>query len=160
MRKLALQDSLIIVIIFSFWQTRPLKMALRLRHKVAVLFIDLNDFKLINDRFGHKGGDEVLPEIGLRLRRLIRQSAKLGSDEFAVLLADIPSHNDIDRAFQAIDRELNKSLILQNGAQVCLYASIVTAVFPDEGADIDVLLEVADSRMYKAKFQRKQGFKE
>jgi GGDEF domain-containing protein len=78
----------------------------------------------------------------------------------AVLLADSPSHNDIDRAFQAIDRELNKSLILQNGAQVCLHASIGTAVFPDEGADIDVLLEVADSRMYKAKFQRKQGFKE
>jgi GGDEF domain-containing protein len=94
-----------------------LKLAHRDNNKIAVLFIDLNDFKIVNDRFGHKAGDEILIHVGHTLRKFIRQSdiaVRLGGDEFAILLSNIINREDIIRSLGQIQQETSRPVINQD----------------------------------------------
>jgi diguanylate cyclase (GGDEF)-like protein/PAS domain S-box-containing protein len=123
----------------------------------AVLFVDLDDFKVINDTLGHRIGDELLVAVAGRLREALRAAdtaARLGGDEFTVLLENIDSEADAQKAADRILDELRKPFDLE-GHQIVLSASIGIA-FGDSGAsDPDDLLRAADTALYEAKGQGK-----
>lgn len=115
----------------------------------AVLFIDLDGFKAVNDGRGHAAGDAVLREIAARLRARLRDTdtvARLGGDEFVLLLEDIEGERVLERVLEAI-----RTPIALASQQVCVSASIGVTLFPEDDADPDTLLRHADQAMYRAK---------
>jgi diguanylate cyclase (GGDEF)-like protein len=122
-------------------------------HRGAVLFMDLDRFKHINDSLGHDTGDRVLQEVARRLKTCIREGdtvARLGGDEFIILLDSIdhPEHVHwiIDRIRNALAQDL-----LQSGVQLSLTASIGISLIPDDGGTVEDLLKTADTAMYYSK---------
>lgn len=126
--------------------------------KSAVLYIDLDGFKAVNDTHGHAFGDLVLAEAGTRMREALRKheiAGRIGGDEFAVL---IPTFNDEAELYE-VARRIHHSLhqpIALRGARTQLDSSIGIAVFPDDARDADELLHRADEAMYEAKRSRGQ----
>jgi len=120
---------------------------------VAVLLMDLDRFKEINDSLGHAAGDELLVELGGRLERALRASdtvARLGGDEFGVLLPDPEVPEDILRVVDRMQAAIEEPVTVQ-GLPLALEGSIGIAVFPDHGGDVETLLQRADVAMYQAK---------
>jgi diguanylate cyclase (GGDEF)-like protein len=121
--------------------------------RLAVLFVDLDGFKAINDNLGHSAGDELLADVAQRLRRHIRRSdlvARLGGDEFVAAVRDI---SDLRAAFTVADQirqELGKTYHI-SGIECWVSASIGIAVYPQDGADADALISHADAAMYHSK---------
>jgi len=123
--------------------------------KAAVIVIDLDNFKQINDNYGHESGDKVLRELAPRLRACLRQSdtvARMGGDEFAFVLEGILSQADCVYVVERILRALQKPSVL-NGKDYLLSASIGISIFPDDTSDIELLIRYADQAMYAAKQQ-------
>lgn len=142
---------------FFMLAEQVLKMAHRSHSKVAVLYIDLNNFKTINDCLGHKAGDDVLRQVGQGLRKFVRQSdivARLGGDEFVLLLYGVAQADDLLRLLEKIHQELDYCVDYQ-GKHLHVTASIGSAMYPDDGLDIDTLLDKADSDMYGIKHDSK-----
>lgn len=129
----------------------------------AVLFIDLNHFKRVNDRYGHGAGDSVLVEVAERLRATVRpqdQVARLSGDEFAILLDRVDTKEDLEHVHQHIASVLEQPLsALEDGAVALMDfgGSVGEAHFPDDGTDAESLLKKADRRMYNDKFLRRRG---
>lgn len=132
---------------------RELKQALRARQRLAVLFIDLDNFKAVNDAFGHAVGDLLLGETARRLQACVRESdtvARLGGDEFTVLIRDIADSAAVQRVAEAIVQSLREPLGLQGEvAEAC--ASIGVTFFPDDAETPEALIRNADQAMYAAK---------
>jgi len=129
--------------------------------RVAVLFVDLNRFKAINDGLGHQAGDEVLREIAQRLSRCLRASdmvARLGGDEFSAVIEGIKQLSDLDAVAAKLKGCLGSSL-RAGETDLTIRASIGVAVFPDHGADADTLLRHADNAMYAAKRDGSRNFR-
>jgi diguanylate cyclase (GGDEF)-like protein len=126
--------------------------------RFAVLFIDLNRFKLINDQFGHGVGDQVLIEIAQRLKAAVRLHdlvARLSGDEFVILLDRVEGRDSLERVRRQIQTALQAPLqALGDGllADTDFGGSVGEALFPDDGTDAESLLGKADRRMYKRKF--------
>ena len=132
----------------------------RYGRRFAVLFIDLDRFKIINDSLGHEGGDQLLKEMASRLRAHVRESdvlARFGGDEFALLAQEIP-----DRETAALIARNLLLLALRPvriaGQQCRVTASIGIAMYPDDAQDVTSLLRNADMAMYRAKEEGKNGF--
>jgi diguanylate cyclase (GGDEF)-like protein/PAS domain S-box-containing protein len=120
---------------------------------LALLYIDLNDFKDINDDFGHATGDRVLQEIARRLTDCVRQSdtvARMGGDEFTVLLTNIKRAEDVPGIVDKVRRSITEPLSIGD-ARLVITASIGSAAFPDDGRDSEPLLRQADAQMYADK---------
>jgi len=125
----------------------------RIKSNFALLYIDLDKFKTINDTKGHAFGDQVLVETALRLKQSIRNSdtvARIGGDEFVLLLENISNKNDVSIMVESIDKALNKEFIINN-EKFEVSCSIGVAIYPDDGTTTDTLLATADVAMYKAK---------
>jgi diguanylate cyclase (GGDEF)-like protein len=124
---------------------------------VAVLFVDLDDFKAINDTFGHQAGDHVLGAVAARIRSCLRPAdlaARLGGDEFAVLLDAGPAATAAGAASRVADRIqdlLRLPLILPSGVEVSVAASIGVATAQARTATVEQLVADADAAMYRAK---------
>ena len=121
--------------------------------RVAVLMMDLDRFKEVNDSLGHHAGDELLKELGDRLQKILRASdtiARLGGDEFGLLLPKHDKPNDVIPALDKICEALEQPIVLQE-LPLAIEASIGVALFPDDGEDVDTLLQHADVAMYAAK---------
>jgi len=142
---------------------RALAMAKRSQRPMALLFIDLDRFKQINDTWGHRAGDELLLQVSQRLRETVRDSdlvGRLSGDEFLALLPeadhfDAIAHSAL-RLIQALEVPLTLSQTLDSGAaggetQAQISASIGVARYPRDGEDFDELLRRADQAMYRAK---------
>ena len=134
-----------------------LQQAIRHAHryggKVGILYVDLDRFKDINDKFGHHVGDAVLTEVAKRLSSCIRDSdtvARLGGDEFVVLLDGVQGREDYLAAAHKIEQALNVNSSFY-GLDVEIAASIGQALYPDDGADEDSLIRAADAAMYRIK---------
>jgi len=126
----------------------------------AVIFIDINDFKLVNDRFGHDAGDQALIEIALRLRTHIRQHdlvARYAGDEFVVLLKGIRSDEDLVPIRQNIEQALSAPLQATGSTVTCLGGAIGVARFPDDADNPKQLLIIADDKMYEHKAMVKKA---
>jgi diguanylate cyclase (GGDEF)-like protein len=129
------------------------RLALRHHNKSALVWIDLDKFKQINDTLGHRTGDEVLCEVARRLGTCLRQSdtvARVGGDEFIILLQDLTGPADAERVAEKILFTLKRPFQL-GSAETTLGASIGISIFPDHGEDPVVLLRNADLAMYSAK---------
>jgi diguanylate cyclase (GGDEF)-like protein/PAS domain S-box-containing protein len=119
----------------------------------AVMFLDLDRFKLINDSMGHDAGDQLLKQAAHRLRGSVRESdtvARLGGDEFTVLLTEIRTSKDAAAVAQKILDAFHPPFHL-NGEEVFVSVSIGISVYPEDGSNIEVLLKNADMAMYRAK---------
>ncbi len=127
--------------------------AIRKRHKLGVLFLDLDRFKTINDTLGHGIGDLILKEVGQRLQQSVRQVdtvARLGGDEFIILLTEIHSAQDAVRVAEKILKAFTPVMRVQDQS-LHVSSSIGIALFPADGQDIYTLLKNADTALYRAK---------
>jgi diguanylate cyclase (GGDEF)-like protein len=129
--------------------------------QLAVLYIDIDEFKSVNDSLGHPAGDELLKAVASRLRSCVRDTdfvARLGGDEFAIVQAGIKQRSDVEelvkRIYEAI-REPYECL----GHQVATDASVGIALAPDDGTDLDQLLKSADLAMYGAKADGRRTYR-
>ncbi|HEY1799463.1 MAG TPA: EAL domain-containing protein [Terriglobales bacterium] len=133
--------------------TQTLALAKRREKIVAVLYIDLDGFKLVNDSLGHMVGDMLLGQVSERLQSRIRQSdtlARLGGDEFTVVLTTLECKEDAGRVATNLLEALSKPFFLESH-EVVISASIGISLYPENGADGIELLQQADSAMYTAK---------
>jgi diguanylate cyclase (GGDEF)-like protein/PAS domain S-box-containing protein len=122
--------------------------------KVAVLFIDLDEFKEINDIHGHDAGDLVIKEIASRLKICVRRSdivARLGGDEYVVVLERLNNESDAEQVAHKILSQVSEPFELPNGIEVIPKTSIGIAMFPADGKDPEKLVKAADKAMYVSK---------
>ena len=127
--------------------------AARAGRHVAVLFIDLDRFKNINDSLGHEAGDAVIAEVGRRLSENVRRGdtvARLGGDEFVVVLADVAREEEVAAVAKKILGALFRPMMLQ-GQELSPVGSIGISLYPKDGQDSQALLKNADAAMYRAK---------
>jgi diguanylate cyclase (GGDEF)-like protein len=127
---------------------------------LGVCFIDLDDFKPVNDNFGHEVGDELLISVSERITSCIREDdtlSRLGGDEFALLLNDLDSLEQCENTLQRILSKLKQPHYLQD-EKIDVSASIGVSLYPIDNSDIDTLLRHADQAMYQAKMQGKHRY--
>jgi diguanylate cyclase (GGDEF)-like protein len=155
---------------------RALAQAERHGRRLAVMFVDLDNFKRVNDTLGHRAGDELLCKASSRLAAALRahdalarqQSgdlasaaahniARLGGDEFIVLLTDVRSPEHVAGVAQRVVNTLGEPIVVQ-GTEVFVGGSVGIASYPEDGTDIDTLLMNADTAMYRAKAAGRGGF--
>jgi diguanylate cyclase (GGDEF)-like protein/PAS domain S-box-containing protein len=130
--------------------------AKRANWKSVLLFIDLDKFKTINDTYGHASGDTVLKQIAARLLKGVRGAdtvCRYAGDEFVVFLALLREANEMDIVVKRLSTAIQQPIEIE-GAEVTISASFGSAVFPDDGSDIEKLLTVADEQMYRHKTNR------
>jgi diguanylate cyclase (GGDEF)-like protein len=134
--------------------------AARDKRHVGLLFLDLDNFKNINDTMGHGIGDMLLCNIARRLEQSVRNAdtlARLGGDEFVIALTAVNQAEDISMVAKNILTALSAPLNLE-GIELYISASIGIAIFPEDGNDVDTLLKHADLAMYKAKDHGRNNF--
>ena len=128
---------------------------------VALLFIDLDHFKLVNDTLGHAAGDHLLRLTARRLSRCVREDdtvARLGGDEFTIILPGITSGEDAVLVASKILRKLNRPYTV-DGQEVFATASIGITLFPADGEDAETIVKNADAAMYNAKENGRNGYR-
>ena len=161
------------------WRSeRALEQARRMQHQFALLLIDLDRFKFINDTLGHNAGDELLMEVGRRLRSCVRHSdqvtdgaletagvrshraleavGRLGGDEFVALLPEIAADSDAERVAQRMLEAMREPIIV-SGQECFVTVSVGVAIFPRDGNAVVDLLRNADVAMYSVKSQGKNS---
>ncbi|MBL8349726.1 MAG: EAL domain-containing protein [Burkholderiaceae bacterium] len=148
-----------------------LAQAERHQRQLAVMFVDLDNFKRVNDTLGHKAGDELLRVTSARLAAVLRRNdalarssephghsiARLGGDEFIVLLTDLQRSEDAANVAQRLVDTLAEPVFVQ-GTEIYVGGSLGVAMYPADGSDIDTLMMNADTAMYRAKEAGRSGF--
>ena len=148
-------------LLFNDRLEQAIRHAERDSREFALLYLDLDRFKPVNDTLGHAAGDELLKSVAARIRRQVRESdtvARIGGDEFTVILADIGSREDAQSVAGKIVGALAAPFKLDRRTRrIEIGASIGIAVFPKDARDADGLVKVADSAMYQAKQKKKKS---
>lgn len=146
--------------LFSNLLRQSISQAQRNRRKLAVLFLDLDHFKHINDTLGHDAGDQLLQDVAARLKGCLRESdtvARLGGDEFVVLLPEIADEMDTINVARKINAAVARPYNLK-GQDFRVTASIGISSYPEDGLDEQTLTKNADIAMYKVKEEGKNNF--
>jgi|GEM_PF-2921023 len=138
-----------------FFETLDHQLALAKRHKqhFSVLFIDLDGFKAVNDKFGHEVGDQVLKQVSKKLKNCVRKTdfvARLGGDEFTVILLNTDNIKQITQIAVNVNKELASQFKINNNI-INIGASIGIFCYPNDGKDVHSILSKADDAMYVAK---------
>jgi diguanylate cyclase len=160
-RKFTFQDALTGLpnrVLFEQHLEQGLILAKRHGWGLAVLFIDIDKFKRINDSFGHDLGDKVLLRVAKRLRSLIRDEdtvSRWGGDEFICLLLEVKQETDVTRLARKMARRIAADCKF-NGVVLSIKASIGIAIYPSDGETADILFKNADTAMFKAKETEKR----
>lgn len=144
--------------LFETHANEAIQFALSENLKAAIIYIDLDDFKPVNDNHGHHIGDEVLKLVALRLRKAVRSSdsvARLGGDEFAILLHGANSRASIGVIAEKVMLSLRKPMEVSN-LSIDIGASMGVITIPDDGSRLDQVLKLADAAMYEAKQNKNQ----
>jgi diguanylate cyclase (GGDEF)-like protein/PAS domain S-box-containing protein len=137
-----------------------IKEADRNKQRVAVLFLDLDDFKKINDTLGHETGDKLLKEAASRLRSVVRKSdtvGRLGGDEFIILIGGLSEPSDVQPVAETLCDKFTEAFGIDN-RELILTASIGISIYPDDGENLSELLRNADSAMYHSKEQGRNTY--
>lgn len=160
-------------VLFKDRLNQTLLIAQRHQRILAILFLDLDNFKRINDTLGHPAGDELLKQVADRLSNYIRKSdsisrystdefsavvARLGGDEFTILLTEIAQVHDTIKVAQRILDAIAQPFDIE-GQEVFITASIGIAIYPIDGEDVDSLLKNCDTAMYHAKNEGRNNYK-
>ena len=141
--------------------SKALASARRQKEKVAVLFLDLDRFKHVNDSMGHGAGDVLLQEVAERLKRFAREQdtvARLSGDEFLVVMAHFKEASDAAVAAKRIMDAMNAEFIIRE-QPLKMSCSLGISIFPDHGTDGEMLIKNADAAMYCAKEQGRDSFR-
>jgi diguanylate cyclase (GGDEF)-like protein len=128
--------------------------------QAALMFIDLDHFKDINDTLGHAAGDKLLVQVAQRLRNAVRNSdlvARLGGDEFLILLVSTDIRAEVDVVRKRLAQSVAEPVVLDNGVEVHITPSMGISLFPQDGQDFETLLRSADLAMYDAKEAGRNG---
>ncbi|HDS00647.1 MAG TPA: EAL domain-containing protein, partial [candidate division Zixibacteria bacterium] len=147
-------------VLFTDRLMQALEKSRRENNRLAIIFIDLDRFKNINDTLGHAIGDQLLVDVGLRLLKNVRKVdtvARLGGDEFVVLLEDIESEEHVAYFAEKLNRAFVEPFIVSDN-QLHLTLSMGICISPADGTDVETLLKNADAAMYRAKDQGRNGF--
>ena len=131
------------------------------RSQVAVLFLDLDRFKKVNDTLGHNAGDKLLQQAARRLTDCVRETdtvARLGGDEFTVILPDLHNTHNTELVARKMLQCLAEPFVI-DGAEMLVTGSLGITVFPDDGEDAETLLKNADTAMYKSKEDGRNTFR-
>jgi diguanylate cyclase (GGDEF)-like protein/PAS domain S-box-containing protein len=140
---------------------QAMERARRLRSKVALLYLDLDHFKLVNDTHGHSAGDALLKSVAQRMKTCVRAVdtiARLGGDEFVVLVPDIEGLDDIRTVASKLLDALTPPYEIEGHSTVST-PSIGISIYPDDGEDVDLLMKRADAAMYQAKQSGRGDFR-
>ena len=135
--------------------------AMRNQRFVAVMFIDLDGFKVINDALGHEAGDDLLIWVGSVLQQCVRANdtvARIGGDEFSAIITDLENTDNVKNVAQKIVERLGERVIIK-GAPISIGASVGISIFPDDAEEGEALIREADKAMYEVKAEGKNGFK-
>jgi diguanylate cyclase (GGDEF)-like protein len=146
--------------LFSRLLIQSIKHASRYERQLAVLFLDLDRFKHVNDTLGHEAGDQLLKEVATRLKTCLRDSdsvARLGGDEFVALLPELNEQADVALVARKILAALAQPFVLL-GQEFRITASVGISCYPQDGLDEQTLTKNADIAMYKAKEEGKNNF--
>lgn len=138
-----------------------MQLAQRSGKKVGVMFIDLDEFKQINDQHGHAIGDQLLRAVAERLSGLVRASdtvARLGGDEFTVVMEDVTSQREIEAVVEKVRQSFEQPFQIESQA-LNVTLSIGVSVYPDNGEDFDAVINNADSAMYRAKREGRNSYR-
>jgi diguanylate cyclase (GGDEF)-like protein/PAS domain S-box-containing protein len=138
-----------------------LSRALRGRKRVAVMFLDLDHFKDVNDTLGHRVGDLLLKEVSRRIRASLRQSdvlARISGDEFVLVLEDFPDEDSPEHVARKILDEVRRPFPIE-GHEIHVSGSLGLALYPEDGENAETLLKNADAAMYHAKELGRNGFR-
>jgi diguanylate cyclase (GGDEF)-like protein/PAS domain S-box-containing protein len=142
-------------LLFNDRLSQALHRAKRDSSQVALLYLDLDRFKPVNDSLGHSAGDELLKEVAARIRRQVRESdtvARVGGDEFTVILPDVSSRDKEEAVARKITAALAEPFRLGDQMRSTMIGiSIGVSVYPADAADADALIKAADAAMYRAK---------
>ena len=163
-RKLALADPLTGLPNRNLFNRRlkdALNTAKRLGSQVALMLLDLNDFKSVNDNFGHPVGDALLIEVAERLKRCVREVdtvARLGGDEFAIIVSNIESLGEADTVAKRVIKRLSQQLTIE-GCLVGAGVSIGISTYPGDGTDPEALVRLADRALYEAKAEGRDAYR-
>jgi len=133
----------------------------RRQQQVAVIFIDLDRFKLVNDSLGHAAGDALLREVGRRLRAVLREDdtvARVGGDEFQVVLDEIDGPTAAAHVAEKLMRVLGEPFVIE-GQELHVTASLGLSMYPRDGASADLLLKYADTALYEAKGEGRNAYR-
>ncbi len=147
-------------LLFGANLTKALQRAKRYDHRVALLFLDLDRFKIINDTLGHGAGDELLKEIARRLGACVRANdtvARLGGDEFTVILEQIGQVDDAAHLAAKLIETVAKPVVV-GGREVVTSTSIGISLYPDDANEPEGLVKAADAAMYRAKERGRNVF--
>jgi diguanylate cyclase len=164
-RRLALHDWLT-GLPNRMWLREQLQSAIaaagRQRRQLALLFIDLDGFKIVNDEFGHASGDKLLKAAATRIKACVRAddiACRYGGDEFVVLLSDVGDAAIAARTAAKIRRSIRQRYSIE-GKEFRIAASIGLALYPRDGEDCDALLSCADASMYRSKISNRSRSKD
>ena len=145
--------------LFSDRLNQELERAKRDNGRFAVIFLDLDDFKPVNDNYGHGVGDQVLRQVAQRLQKTIRAAdtvGRIGGDEFVVLVAGLGDHDAVYTMTDKINQALQQVFVV-DGHTVRVSASVGVAVYPEDGSDELTLTRCADTAMYRVKNANQAG---
>ncbi len=126
----------------------------RQARRFCIVFIDLDNFKLINDRYGHEAGDAVLAEVARRMTSIVRESdtiARIGGDEFVLLLSEVEDDRGVVTVTQKIIEAITAPIEIKHGQRAIVEVSIGISRFPEDDENLDGLIAKADQAMYAAK---------
>ena len=133
----------------------------RYRYSSAIIYVDLDGFKHVNDHFGHEAGDRLLTQVSANFKDIVRQTdtvARIGGDEFIVLITDIDGETSLIPKIESLLHEASQPIRFK-GHNISVGASIGIAMYPDHGDDAETLLHHADQAMYQAKNHGKNTFR-
>ena len=125
-------------------------------NKLAVLFLDIDDFKSINDNYGHNIGDKVLKATADKLREVLRKRdaiSRIGGDEFALAISDLNSSTELNKVVKRIFNNFEQPLVVEE-KKLLVSVSIGISIYPDDGSNLEELIKQADYAMYEAKEQK------